>query len=72
MEKRQEIKEAVILGLLVELSLRKRYQRYKRNRSRKKLRSDILNRLRNKKRRPHRLPPGWRDIAVDGWDGMVM
>lgn len=71
MENKKNIEEAVIAGLFAEISLRRRLRRLKRNYKRRKQKRNMMRNLR-RKRRLHRLPSGWRNIAVDGWDGMTM
>jgi hypothetical protein len=75
MENTKELKKAVAVGLLAEFSIRRKLRQLKRGygsaRSRRELKKDILRHLKGRKR-PHRLPPNWKDIAVDGWDSMVI
>lgn len=75
MENIEEVKKAVVAGLLVEMSFRlkaaDRIRRFVKKFGRRKLTRNILRDLK-KKRRPHRLHPDWKDVAVDGWDGMFI
>ena len=72
------IRKAVVVGILAEVSwksraklklwqARNKLQKYQR---RKGIRGAI--RSGSKTKRPHRLPHNWKDIAVDGWDGMTI
>jgi hypothetical protein len=79
MENKKNIEDAITAGLFVEISLRRKlhrlkplrrkFNRLRRSYKRRKQRRNILRSIR-RKRRPHRLPPGWRNIAVDGWDAI--
>ena len=68
------IRKAVVVGILAEVSWRNRARRLKDRYKRYRRHRNVSKSLRpgNKRKRPHRLPPGWKDVAVDGWEGMFI